>query len=163
TGQILGTPQYMSPEQFEGDPDDIDARTDVYSMGVVIFELVSGRLPFDLDGKTLVEAALTVKRGQPRRLSSIDRRLRGDRGTLLEKALSSDRERRYASAASFAADLRRFLRREPIAARPPSALYQLRLFARRNKALVGGLVAVLLVSLIGMIVSTHYAIAAREQ
>jgi hypothetical protein len=143
TGQVLGTPQYMSPEQCDSRSHDIDLRTDVYSLGVVMFELLGGTLPYDFSGIPPLEFARVIREARPLRLSSTGRVRRGDLDTIVGKALDKDPERRYASVAALADDIRHYLRREPIAARPPSALYQLRMFARRNTAVVVGLTAVL--------------------
>jgi WD40 repeat protein len=162
-GQILGTLEYMSPEQFAGDPEELDVRADVYSMGAVLYELASGRIPFEFRGRSIVDIGRVIREESPQRLSTVDARLRGDLSTIVEKAMEKDRERRYPSASAFAADLQRFLRREPISARPASAFYQARLFARRNRTLVGGLVAVVLVSIVGMVVSTRFALLASSR
>jgi Flp pilus assembly protein TadD/predicted Ser/Thr protein kinase len=135
-GQLIGTLSYMSPEQASGDPSAIDARGDVYALGVLLYELLAHRLPYSLDGLPLPEAARVIREQEPSRLGSIDGRLRGDVETIVAKALEKDRGRRYASAGELGADVRRHLNHEPIQARPTSALYQLRKFARRHKALV---------------------------
>src|SRR5205807_9693976 len=121
---------------------EIDTRCDVYALGVIGYELLAGRLPHLLSGLPLPEAARVVREEEPSRLSSIDRALRGDVETIIAKALAKERERRYASAAELASDIRRHLNDEPIAARPAGARYQLAKFARRNMALVGGVAVV---------------------
>lgn len=153
-GEILGTLPYMSPEQVAGEIDDIDARSDIYALGVVLYELLAGRLPYDLGRHVIVEAARVIREEEPTRLSSIDTRLRGDIETIVGKTLEKERERRYQSASDLASDIRRYLSDEPIAARPPSTWYQLCKFARRNRALAGGVAAVILVLTAGVIVST---------
>ncbi|MBN8644851.1 MAG: serine/threonine protein kinase, partial [Planctomycetes bacterium] len=135
---LIGTLAYMSPEQVEADPARIDTRTDVYALGVILYQLVSGRLPHDLSGKALADALRTVTEADPPSLSTVLSSARGDLETIAAKALEKDRDRRYQSAAALADDLRRFLSDEPIAARPPSAWYQVRKFTRRNRALVVG-------------------------
>jgi eukaryotic-like serine/threonine-protein kinase len=135
-GQLVGTLPYMSPEQAAGDPDALDTRSDVYSIGVIAFELLAGRLPHAVQGLPLHEAARIVHDAEPTRLGSIDRTLRGDVETIIAKALEKDRKHRYQSAAELGADIRRFLRDEPIVARPASALYHLGKFARRHRPLV---------------------------
>ena len=173
-GQILGTPEYMSPEQAGAGPGDIDTRTDIYSLGVVLYELLAGVPPFSRD--TLARAGFAeVQRvirevDPPRpstRLGTLDdglddlarrhrttandliRQLRGELDWVVLKAMDKDRERRYGAPAELAADLRRFLRHEPLEARPPSLGYRLQKFSRRNKialtvaaAVVIGLVGV---------------------
>ncbi len=154
-GQLVGTLPYMSPEQVAGDPDAVDTRADVYSLGVVLFELLAGQLPYALDASALVRAAEIIRDIEPPRLGSFDRAWRGDLETIVAKALEKERSRRYATAAQFAADIRRFLADEPIVARPATALYQLRKFARRNQTAVVGAVAVT-IALIGGIITTSY-------
>src|SRR6185503_10756928 len=107
-------------------------------LGVVIFELLTGQLPYRVDRRMVPESVRVIREEEPSKLSSHDRTLRGDVETIVQKALEKDRDRRYPSAQALADDIRRHLSDEPILARPPSALYQLSKFARRNKALVGG-------------------------
>jgi tetratricopeptide (TPR) repeat protein/predicted Ser/Thr protein kinase len=133
-GQIVGTPSYMSPEQVAADPN-LDRRSDVYTLGVILFELLAGRPPYPLESLPLAEAVRVIREREPARLGALDRGLRGDAETIAGKALEKDPSRRYASAEELAADIRRHLAQEPILARPPSALYQLSKFARRHKPL----------------------------
>lgn len=119
-GQLIGTLQYMSPEQCDADPHEIDTRSDVYSLGVVLYELLTGALPYNAAGSTIVQAAQIIKEHPARALSSINRKLRGDVETIVLKALEKDREKRYQSAADLAQDIRRHLNREPIEASPPT-------------------------------------------
>ncbi|MFH0982190.1 MAG: serine/threonine-protein kinase [Planctomycetota bacterium] len=119
-GQLVGTVQYMSPEQCDADPQDLDTRSDVYSLGVVLYELLTGELPYQASGTTIYAATRAIKEQMPRRPSSINRRLRGDVETITLKALEKDRDRRYQSAAELAQDLHRHLNREPIMARRPT-------------------------------------------
>ncbi|MEL6498178.1 MAG: tetratricopeptide repeat protein [Planctomycetota bacterium] len=163
-GQILGTVAYMSPEQVAGNPAAIDGRTDVYSLGVILFRLISGRMPLDITGKPIVEAARIVQHDEPTSLSTIDRSLRGDIETIALTALDKERDRRYQDPAALAADVRRFLNDEPLTARPASTLYQLKKFTRRNRALVGGVVAsvtVLVAGVIGTSVALAWALRAN--
>ena len=162
-GQIVGTLAYMSPEQVAGDSSKLDTRCDVYAIGVVLFELLTDRLPLDIQGKSVAEAARIIRDEDPAPAGTLDRDLRGDVETIIAKALEKDPERRYASTAEFAADIRRHLQDEPIAARQASALYQLRKFARRNKGLVGGLALTLIVLIGGLISTGYYLIEARAQ
>lgn len=148
-GQLVGTLAYMSPEQVAGDSSKLDTRCDIYALGVVLYQLLTDRMPLDVSGRSIAEAARIITDDDPTPASMIDRSLRGDIETILIKALDKDPARRYATAAELAADVRRYLRDEPIAARPASAIYNIRKFARRNRGLVGGLVATFLVLLLG--------------
>jgi hypothetical protein len=104
----------------------------------------------------------TIREEDPARLSSVRRTYRGDLETVVGKALEKDKARQYASAAELAADIQRYLNHEPITARPPSTEYQLRKFARRNRGLVSGVVAVLLVLVVGIVVNTWESARARQ-
>ena len=150
-GQLLGTIPYMSPEQASGDPRELDTRSDVYALGVVLYELLAGCLPHDLARKMVHEAVRIIREDDPTPLSSVNRALHGDVETVVAKALEKDKTRRYQSASDLAGDIGRYLADEPIIARPASALYQLRKFAKRNKALVGGAAAVFVVLVAGII------------
>ena len=160
-GQLVGTLNYMSPEQVLADPLDIDTRSDVYALGVILYELLSGRLPYQIS-KRLHEAMQTIREEDPSRLSTIDRRYRGDIETIAAKALEKDKTRRYSSSAELAADITHYLKDEPIIAQPPTTSYQLQKFARRHKALVGGVAAVFVVLVAGVVVSTWQAIRASR-
>jgi serine/threonine protein kinase len=138
-GQLVGTLAYMSPEQVSGDPRDLDTRSDVYTLGVILYELLAGRLPHDVAGRTIPEAARMIAADPPTGLASVDRSYRGEIQTIVLKAIEKDKRRRYQSARELADDLRRHLADEPIAARPPSAAYRFSKFARRNRGLVAGL------------------------
>jgi len=160
-GQLVGTLAYMSPEQVLGDPQEIDTRSDVYALGVILYELLAGQGPYKL-GPQLPEVVRTIREEEPTSLSSVNRTYRGDIETIVGKALEKDKTRRYASAAELAADIRHYLGNEPITARPPSTTYQLQKFARRNKALVIGVAAVFAVLVAGVVASTREAVKARR-
>ncbi len=157
-GQLIGTLAYMSPEQVLGRAAEIDTRSDVYALGIVLYELISDRLPYDLGGQTIVTAARVIAEQEPSSLTTISRRYRGDLDTIAQKALEKEPDRRYQSAAALAADIRHYLNNEPIVARPVSTLYQLRKFARRNRGLVFGVAAAFVALLAGVIVATTFAI-----
>ena len=132
-GQLVGTLQYMSPEQCDADPDHIDTRSDVYALGVILFELLSGKLPYDLRRQAIHEAVRVIKEERPEAMGTISGNLRGDVDTITLKAIEKDREMRYQSAAEFANDIERFLNNEPIIARPISITYQLKMFTKKYK------------------------------
>lgn len=151
-GDLIGTLRYMSPEQCDGDVAKIDTRSDVYSLGVVLYELLTGVAPYDTIGMTVYAAIRIIKDEPPRRPSEANRSLRGDLDAILFKALEKDPSRRYASAAALADDLRCVLAHEPITARPPSLGYLLARYARRYAlrtasagVALAGLVALLIV------------------
>ena len=123
-GQLVGTLAYMSPEQVLADPLELDLRSDVYALGVLLYELLSGHLPYTI-GRQIHEAARAIREDDPAPLSSIDRMYRGDIETIVAKSLEKEKVRRYASAADLASDIGRYLKDEPITARPPSTAYQL--------------------------------------
>jgi tetratricopeptide (TPR) repeat protein len=161
-GQMIGTLAYMSPEQLASDPAQVDTRADVYSLGVLLFELLSGQLPHG--GKTVSSAELVraIQEQDPPTLKSLNRSLPLDLSAIAEKALEKDRERRYASVADFHGDLMRFLREEPVVARPASGLYRFYKFARRRRALVGGALVVVLLTVTGFIAILTQSSRARK-
>ncbi len=132
-GQLIGTLPYMSPEQVAGNPEDLDTQSDVYSLGVLCYELLAGCLPYEIQRKTIPEAIRVIGSQEPRPLSSINKVFRGDLETIVGKALEKERGRRYLSASDFSSDIVRYLRNEPITARPPSAAYQIRKLVARHR------------------------------
>ncbi len=147
-GQLIGTLPYMSPEQVSGDPAEVDTRSDVYALGVILYQLLTGKLPHDLSARPLPEAARMIRDEMPTRLSSISRALRGDVDTIVSKALEKDKHHRYQSAADLAADIRRHLAGEPIEAKRGSGWYVLQKTLKRYK-LVAGFSVAIVVLLIG--------------
>ena len=132
-GELVGTLRYMSPEQCSAEPRDLDLRTDVYSLGVVLFELLTGQLPYDLPTTTVFAAAAVIQETPPTAPSRVDPKLSGDVETILLKSLAKDPDRRYQSVAELAQDLESFLRFKPIQARAPGAMYTMSRWIRRHR------------------------------
>jgi len=179
-GQLIGTPEYMSPEQADLTAEDVDTRTDVYAMGVILYELLVGALPFDprelrkagFDGirrlirevdpptpstrltslHERVERIASNRRSRPEQLRRV---LQGDLDWIVMKSLEKDRNRRYETANGLAADIRRHLADEPVVARPPGAVYRTRKLIRRNKAAFGAL-AMVFVTLVVAVTATSW-------
>jgi thiol-disulfide isomerase/thioredoxin len=161
-GQLVGTVQYMSPEQCEADPLDIDTRSDVYALGVVLYELLCGQLPYDLSRVPIFEATRVIREEVPPRPSKLSPKLRGDLETIVLKALEKDRDRRYQSAAEMGQDVQRYLAGDAISARPASSIYQLRVLARRHRGFLIAAAAVLVVLAAGGIVSSTLYFRSRN-
>jgi len=187
-GQVIGTPAYMSPEQAELSGLDVDTRSDIYSLGVLLYELLTGRTPFeqkDLVQSGLDEMRRTLREEEPRRPSAmltglgnaeltataqrrnleplkLIRSLKGDLDWIVMKALEKDRQRRYETANALAMDIRRYLGNEPVTARPPSQLYRLKKLVQRNKVVYACGLVVALTLIAGLGVSTSFFFKERQ-
>jgi serine/threonine protein kinase len=186
--QMIGTPAYMSPEQAEMSGLDVDTRSDIYSLGVLLYELLTGRPPFD--PKKLVQGGLdemrrTLREREPQRPSTmvttlqgeeltavakhhgaeppkLISALRGDLDWMVMKCLDKDRRRRYETANGLAMDIERYLNNEPVVARPPSRSYRFQKLVRRNKVVFAAGAAVALILILGMGISTWLLMEERR-
>ena len=186
-GQILGTLEYMSPEQAEMNQLDIDTRSDVYSLGVMLYELLTGSTPItkeELRNVGLAEMLRTIRETEPPKPSTrlsdsgealpsisavrktepakLSKLVRGDLDWIVMKALEKDRTRRYETANGLAADVQRFLSDEAVEACPPSASYRFRKFARRNKAVIATTTAIASILLLSTVLSSYLAFRAMK-
>lgn len=135
-GEVIGTLAYMSPEQAAGENREVDIRSDVYALGVILYEMMTGRLPHALANYSLFDAARVIRDEEPPPLSSINKDCRGDMDTIVRKALAKEKSRRYQSASELGADIERYLIGEPIAARRDSGWYVLSKTLKRYKIAV---------------------------
>lgn len=132
-GQLIGTLPYMSPEQVGSNVAEIDTRSDIYALGVILYEVLAGKLPHDLKSRSIPDAARVIREEEPERLSAISKVFRGDIDTIVLKAMDKEKSRRYQSASELAADIRRYLAGEPIAGRRDSSMYLLSKQLKRYK------------------------------
>ena len=163
---IAGTLRYMSPEQCAGDAAEIDVRSDVYALGVVLFELLTGELPYETSSNSPFDIPRIIREIEPRRPSLVNRSLRGDLETITLKALEKERQRRYQSVAELAQDIRRDLAGEPIEAKRDRRWYVLRKTLARHKVTVAAtaaFVAVTVAAAIGLGVLYHRAAEHAEE
>ena len=186
-GQIVGTLEYMSPEQAKVNQLDIDTRSDIYSLGVLMYELLTGVTPFDKqrlrsvawdevlriireeeppkpstrlsESKDSLPSVSALRQTEPARLTKL---VRGELDWIVMRALEKDRDRRYETANGLAMDIQRYLADEPVQACPPSVRYRLRKVARRNKALISTIGMVSTALIIGIVVSVWQAIRATD-
>ena len=185
-GMLIGTPEYISPEQAEASGLEVDTTTDIYSLGVVLYELLTGVLPFD--GETLRRAgyaemqriireqdppkpslrvtalgatAADVARQHQTTPPALGKQLRGDLDAIAMKAMEKDRTRRYASASEFAADITRYLNGEAVVASPPSVVYRTRKFVRRHRLGVAAAACVVTALVVGLALSTTFYVRAE--
>jgi len=187
-GQLIGTPEYISPEQAEMTNQDIDTRSDIYSLGVLLYELLTGTLPFEsqmLRRGSLEQMREVIRETEPKtpstRVSTLDaeastklakccqsdaaalrRKLRGDLDWITLKAMEKDRIRRYQTAHALAEDIERHLNQEPVLAGRPGTLYRFQKLVRRNKGVFAAVAVVAAVLVLGAIVSTWEAVLARR-
>jgi len=185
-GALVGTPEYMSPEQASSTGEDVDTRTDVYSLGIILYELLAGAPPIELRKLALEEFLRRLRQDEPPKPSTritkqdpatstevarkrqtepqtLAKQLRGELDSIALKALEKDRSRRYASASEFESDIKRYLQNEPVLAVPPSVAYRARKFSRRHRAGLLMLSAFVLVLVAAAAISIRQSIVARRQ
>lgn len=166
SGELLGSLGYMSPEQLAADRDGVTARSDVYSLGMVLYEVACGRRAHDDGGERLTSILARLREHDPPRPRSVRPDLPADAEAVILRAIERDPERRYPSAAALGSDLAAFIERRPVAARPPSPLYDARMFARRHRlgvsiAIGGGTLAI--AAFIAMALLATWAVRSRDR
>jgi len=173
-GVIRGTLQYMSPEQVRGGSNEIDTRTDVYSLGVILYEILYGCPPYDVRNVSVIEALRIICDERPKNNTSsteistptngFSRSISRDVETIVLKALEKEPDRRYQSVAAFADDIERYLNRQPILAHPPSAAYQMRKFVARHRVATASVLLVFMMLLgFGIAMASQSARLASER
>ena len=165
-GEIRGTLPYMSPEQVRGESNTLDVRSDVYTLGVILYEMIAGERPYDANRTSLPEAMRIICEQEPKPLRDTPSgmtRVDADLQAIVLKALAKEPDRRYSSAAALAEDLERYRNSQPVLARTPSTAYQLRKLVARHKPIVAAMAVTLAVIVISAIVSTGMFLRARNE
>jgi len=147
-GEVMGTPSYMSPEQTMGRTEEIDLRCDVYAIGVLFYELLTGSLPYKIDRTRPLESLRVIRDYVPRRPSSLNPKLDSDLDCIVMKCLEKERELRYQSAVELSEDINRYLQGKPVEARPSTAFYYLRKLLWRRRTLFLPVAAAVLIGMV---------------